>query len=432
MTGTTRLRPEIALERLAEVGVLQEPTAYAVDGCTPRTAVLVSSPESVAEALALCAAAGLAVVPWGGGGQMGLGNVPERYDVALDLRGLAQIVQYEPDDLTIGVQAGRTLADLEESLAAHGQMLPVDAADPQRITVGGLVATGMGCPRRFGHGSLRDLIIGITTALPDGTLARGGGMVVKNVSGYDMMRLHFGALGSLGVIVQANFKVLPAPEAQRTLLLSFATATEATDAALSLRGSQLAPTALVLLAPVSARSRGLAEHAWVLAARCEGPEAAVNRQAERLQESAGPAVREARLLEHAATITFWRSLQAALDARPQTEHIRVRIGELPSRFAALVERIVPEAGTALVDLVFDVGSGLAYATLSGTAEELRAAWRSLSTCGRHAVLLAAPPEVKRGSDVFGRHPDGIAVMRRLKETFDPQRVLNRGRFIAHL
>jgi len=174
MTGTTRVRPEIALERLAELGVRQDPTAFAADGTVPSVALAVSSSEAVAEALALCSAADLAVIPWGGGGQMGLGNLPERYDVALDVRGLSQIVQYEPADLTIAVQAGRTLADLERDLSANGQMLPIDAAEPERVTVGGLVATGLGCPRRFGHGSLRDLIIGITVALPDGTLAKVG------------------------------------------------------------------------------------------------------------------------------------------------------------------------------------------------------------------------------------------------------------------
>ncbi len=432
MTGTTRVRPEIALERLAELGVRQDPTAFAVDGTVPSMALAVSSPEAVAEALALCSAADLVVIPWGGGGQMGLGNLPERYDVALDVRGLSQIVQYEPADLTIAVQAGRTLADLERVLAANGQMLPIDAAEPERVTVGGLVATGLGCPRRFGHGSLRDLIIGITVALPDGTLAKGGGIVVKNVSGYDMMRLHFGALGSLGVIVQANFKLLPAPEAQRTLLLGFSAVAEAAEAALTLRGSQLAPTALVVLEPETMRRIGLEASGWVLAARCEGPEAAVIRQADRLRDTAGAFAREAQVLDAAETIAFWRALQGALDAGPQTDRLRVRIGELPTRLAGLAQRLTSDLGSALAGLVLDYGSGLAYVTVSGTVELLRSAWSTLAQLGYHATMLAGPPDSKMGTDVFGRHPDGVTVMRRLKETFDPQRVLNRGRFIAHL
>jgi hypothetical protein len=258
------------MERLAELGAPHDPRAYRVDGLEPLVALAPETPEAVAEALAVCAAAGLVVIPWGGGRQMGLGNLPERYDVALDVRSLSAITHYEPDDLTIAVQAGRSIASLSSELAAHGQMLPIEAADPERVTIGGLVATGIGCPRRFGYGSLRDLIIGITVALPDGTLARGGGIVVKNVSGYDMMRLHFGALGSLGVIIQANFKVLPAPEAQRTLLLSFRESDQSAAAALTLRTSQLAPTALVVLAPPVAKRLADLER-WVLAARCEGP-----------------------------------------------------------------------------------------------------------------------------------------------------------------
>lgn len=431
MTGTTRLAPDTALQRLEELGRSSDPSNYIVDGIPPRVALELASPETVAEALALCAAAGLALVPWGGGGQMGLGNLPERYDVALDLRGLAAVVDYEPDDLTIGVQAGCTLARLAVILSEHGQMLPLDADDPERITIGGLVATGLGSPRRFGYGSLRDLIIGITVALPDGTLARGGGMVVKNVSGYDMMRLHFGALGSLGVIVRANFKLLPSPEAQRTLLVAFPSLEEAMEGALAVRGSQLAPTALVVLAPVTAeRFVGMAR--WTLAARCEGPEGAVLRQAERLRETAASETSEARILEHEETLRFWSWLQGKLGATPLANVMRVRIGELPSQLGELAAQLVTEWGSALEDAVLDVGSGLAYVTVAGTVEELRAAWTRLAGYGRHATMLAAPGDVKAGYDVFGRHPEGVAVMRRLKETFDPERTLNPGRFIALL
>lgn len=432
MAETTKVRPDIALERLALLGERRDPGQYVVDGATPRLALAPSTPDAVAEVLALCAAGDLAVIPWGSGGQMGLGNLPERYDVALDLGNLSRIVHYEPDDLTIAVQAGMPLAELQQTLAAHGQMVPLEAADPERVTVGGAVATGLGCPRRFGHGSLRDLIIGITVALPDGTLARGGGIVVKNVSGYDMMRLHFGALGSLGVIVQANFKVLPAPESQRTLLLAFPALTDAAEAALAIRGSQLAPTAIVLLAASTARALGFEAGEWLLAVRCEGPAAAVARQADRLRASAGARAREVHLLEEQETPVFWRALQGWIDAAPRTDGIRVRIGELPTRMEGLAEFVAREGGSSLAGLVLDYGSGLAYATLVGDGDTLRTLWQTFASSGRHATLLAAPAEVKAGIDVFGRYPEGISVMRRLKETFDPERVLNRGRFIARL
>ncbi len=431
MVSTSRLAPEIALDRLTALGLPRDPQDYPVDGITPRCAVAVSDPQAVAEAAALCAAADLALIPFGGGAQMGLGNLPERYDVALDLRPLEAIVHYEPADLTIAVQAGRSLASLSETLAAHGQMLPIDARDPSRVTIGGLVATGLGCPRRFGHGSLRDLIIGIAVALPDGTIARGGGIVVKNVSGYDMMRLHFGALGSLGVIVQANFKVLPTPESQRTLLITFRTGEQAAEAALRLRSSQLAPTALVVLGPSSAERYAGVAH-WLLAARCEGPEGAVTRQVERLQESAGIGGVQSASLDCEATVTFWRNLQGELDASPLSDALRVRLGELPSRHGPLGERLQCELGQDLTGLVLDIGSGLVFATIQGAGNRLLERWRMLSGLGQHATLLAAPPELKAATEVFGRHPEGIGTMRRLKDTFDPQRTLNRGRFIARL
>ncbi|MCS7050188.1 MAG: FAD-binding protein [Thermomicrobium sp.] len=431
MTETIRLESDVALRHLEELGRPAAVSSYVVDGSTPQVAVRLDSPEAVAEAAALAAAAGLAVVPWGGGGQMGLGNRPAKYDVALDLLGLAAVVEYEPGDLTIGVQAGCTLASVNALLTRHGQMLPVDAADPQRITIGGLVATGLGCPRRFGYGSVRDLIIGITVALPDGTLARGGGMVVKNVSGYDMMRLHVGALGSLGIVVRANFKVVPAPEAQRTLLIAFRSVEEAHAAALMVRSSQLAPTALVLLAPVTAR-RCSTLAGWVLAARCEGPEGAVLRQLERLRSAAASSDNDTNMLGHEETLAFWSALQEKLSAAPLFDRARVRIGELPSRLGALGGRLLTEWGSLIEDLVLDVGSGLVYTTFAGSGDDLRAAWQRLASAGWHATLLAGPPSVKEVGDVFGRQPEGLTVMRRMKETFDPHRVLNPGRFIARL
>lgn len=431
MARMGRLAPDVALERLSTLGVLREPSAYELDGCTPRLAVAVTTPEQVSELIALCAAADLVVIPWGAGGQMGLGNLPEGYDVALDLRGLDLIVYYEPDDLTIGIQAGCDLGSLSATLAQHGQMLPVEATDPARVTIGGLVATGLGSPRRFGHGSLRDLIIGITVALPDGTLARGGGIVVKNVSGYDMMRLHFGALGSLGVIVQANFKVLPAPKAQRTILIDFETADQAGDAALRIRGSQLAPTALVVLGPLTAKR--LVDHpAWTLAMRCEGPGGAVTRQAERLRELAKAQAHDAVMLDDEGTRVFWQRLQGELDAAPRREGMRVRLGEIPSRLGQLGSELSRELGSALEGLVLDFGSGLATTTVTGEMGNLLHSWGMLRERGIHVTLLSAPPEVKAGIDVFGRQPEGMTVIRQLKETFDPTRALNRGRFLAHL
>lgn len=205
----TAVRP--FAELAAELDV-RDRSDYPVDGLTPAHAVRPRTPEELSETVRSCRAGGLAVIPWGGGSQMGFGNVAERYDVALDLTGLDAVLRYDPDDMTMSVQCGCRLADLNRMLGENRQVLPVDAADPERSTIGGLVAVGMSGPRRFGYGPLRDLIIGMTVVMSDGTIATAGGQVVKNVTGYDMMRLHHGALGSLGIIVSVNLKVIPKPQ----------------------------------------------------------------------------------------------------------------------------------------------------------------------------------------------------------------------------
>lgn len=424
-----------ALDRIATLGARREPASYEVDGLTPQLVVAPESPAVLQEILALANEAGLATVPWGGGTQMGLGNLPRAFDLAIDLRTLNAIVQYEPDDLTIAVQAGCTMGELGAKLGAHGQMLPVDCPTADRTTIGGLVAAGLSGPRRYGYGALRDLLIGITVALPSGQLSRGGGMVVKNVSGYDMMRLHYGALGSLGVIVQLNFKVIPKPRAERTVVAAYRRLADAAEAALQVRFSQLVPTAIVLLDARVARAVGIEASGWVAALRCEGPPAAVQRQADRIVEAVRPAAERQEVLMERETERLWAEVAGTIGAARLGCAIRVRIGQTPSELPRVAEEIERACAGLQLDTLrtLDLGSGLCYVTLAGERDEdLRLAWQRLAGLGLHATLLSAPPGVKVDTDVFGRQPAGLAVMRALKETFDPKSILNPGRFVGRL
>lgn len=424
-----------ALEHIARLGEQREPARYELDGRRPQLAVAPQSVTALQEIVAVASQAGLATVPWGGGTQMGLGNLPRAFDLALDLRKLNAIVQYEPDDLTVAVQAGCTLGELSAKLGAHGQMLPVDCPTPDRTTIGGLVATGLSGPRRYGYGALRDLLIGISVVLPSGQLSRGGGMVVKNVSGYDMMRLHYAALGSLGVIVQLNFKVIPKPRSERTVVAAYRRLADAAEGALRIRFSQLVPTAIVLLDGRAAGVVGLNLQGWVAALRCEGPPVAVQRQADRIGEAVRPAAERLDVLEGGASERLWAEISGAIAAAPLDRAIRVRIGQNPSELPQLAEEI----DRACADLAaersrwLDIGSGLCYTALTSEREaDLRLAWERLARLGLHATLLSAPPAVKVDTDVFGREPAGLAVMRALKETFDPTGILNPGRFVGWL
>ena len=407
---------------------------YAVDGIEPSRVERPATVDALSGLLREADARGEVVVPWGGGTSMGLGNLPERVDLALDLRGLNEIVSYDPADLTVAVQAGMTLAELNRRLGAHGEMLPVDAADPERATIGGLVASGVAGPRRFGYGPLRDLLIGITVALPDGRLTKGGGMVVKNVTGFDMMRLHYGALGSLGVIVQVNLKVIPRPGAQRAVIARYADRRAALDAAMAVRLSQLGPTAIALLDRGAAVAGDLQPAAWQLVLRGEAPPAAADRQAERLAAAVAPGAEAVEVIVDGVD-DLWARVSRTVAAPPVVDEIRVRLGARPSLMDAVLDRIVqlvpPEGRWMMVDL----GAGLVYLGWSLSPERTGSAGETierLRAIADHAVVLSAPATVKREIDVFGPEPEGFAVTRALKMQFDPHRTLNRGRFAGRL
>ncbi|HET7038193.1 MAG TPA: FAD-binding oxidoreductase [Thermomicrobiaceae bacterium] len=412
----------------------QDADRFAVDGVRPERVV---RPESVAELREIvreAAASESPLIPWGGGTQMGFGNLAGPTALALDLTGLNQVVDYEPDDLTIGIQAGATVGAANELLGQNGQFLPAEAADPARATLGGVFATGIAGPRRFGFGSPRDMVLGISLVLPDGTLARGGGKVVKNVSGFDLMRLNYGALGSLGIIVQLNLKVLPAARAQRTVLARYADLAPALEAAMRVRESTLGPTAITLVDAGAARAAELGDAAWTLALRCEAPPEAVTRQADRVREEVASGALDSAVLEDAATQPTWLALNGALSAEPARAWMNVRLGVTPSQAAVALEACGAAAiatGLAL-ERTADLGSGLIYARLNGTNGMLLGAWRGLAHVGSHRSLLSAPPAVKAETDVFGARNEGFPLMEALKEQFDPGRIFNRGRFIGRL
>src|SRR5438105_1733146 len=170
-----------------------------------------STADELARKLRDAASQKLAIAPVGGRRASGMGGVPEHIDVELHTTRLDRVIEHSQADMVVSVEAGITLEALQEELAKSGQFLPLDPFSSPGHTIGGLLATGWTGPLRLRYGSPRDFLIGIRVALPDGKLASGGGRVVKNVSGYDMMKLHYGALGSLGVIVAASFKVFPKP-----------------------------------------------------------------------------------------------------------------------------------------------------------------------------------------------------------------------------
>lgn len=208
-----------------------DPASFAIGGVAPRAAVRPESRDELAEALRAASRERLATVPWGGGVSLAQERALPRYDLALDLGGLARVVEYDPEDLTITVECGMTLAALRDTLAARGQELPLEGSFASRATVGGVLATNASGPRRLRFGAPYDRLLGARFALADGTLARSGGRVVKNVAGYAVHRLLCGSRGALAVLVEASLKLLPAPERRVMLEYSGLTAAQIGDTA---------------------------------------------------------------------------------------------------------------------------------------------------------------------------------------------------------
>lgn len=401
------------------------PTRCFIDGLEPERIVEPSTPREVADLLAEAAGSGLAVSPFGGGTALSLGNPIERYDIAVNTTGLGNILDYEPMDLVLSVQAGATFAKVQAALAEHGQHLPVETPFPDRATIGGMIATARSGPRRLSSGSMRDLLIGMSVAHASGTVTKCGGMVVKNVSGYDMPRLYHGSLGTLGVITSANFKVVPLPRAERTLIGEPQPFAGASASVARLHGSGLPFVALEIFG---------SQEDWRVAVRMEGRAGAVASLASSARQHIGPTGNE---LEDAESRQWW---QAYLDDQAaDDDDISLRSSVRPRESMRLIESIVQSLNEHQVNrfrLWASPGLGSVSTRWStdgdATADVAKSLVAALRRSADHGVITSAPAAVKLGIDVWGAAPETHDVMRQLKREFDPGRVLNPGRFVGRL
>jgi glycolate oxidase FAD binding subunit len=398
-----------------------------IDGVSASDRLAPADARELAAILAEAASRGGAVAPVGGGTALALGNPPERLDLVLSTERLSQIIDYEPTDLVLSVGAGARLGDVQAVLGEHGQRLPIDPPGGGDATIGGLIATALWGPLRHSAGTLRDLLIGISVAHPSGTLSKAGGMVVKNVSGYDMPRLYLGSLGTLGVVTSANFKVLPRPRAESTILMTFATLEEAFAAADGLRASR---------APLAALDMTREEGAWLLAARIEGREQTVATVADRIA-SVGPGQIER--LEPDASRRWWDEYISRQDLKSDDDTVLVRCAVRPRATMTLALGVVAameETNVNVQHLAVSPGIGVVVARLrfasDGSPDKLADAQSLLVDLADTMTILAAPAAWKRGIDVWGRIPEGFDVMKALRAEFDPARTINPGRFAGFL
>jgi glycolate oxidase FAD binding subunit len=410
---------------LGDEGTREATAADAVLGVQPAA---VGEPASVEEAsalLAMCSARGFAVVPRGGGTKLAWGAPPERVDIVLSTRRMDSVVDHPAGDLVVVVRAGCPLDRLQERLAEGGQMLALDPSARAGATVGGVTAAAASGPRRLRYGTPRDLLIGITVVLSDGTVARAGGRVVKNVAGYDLGKLFAGSFGTLGLIAELTFRLHPLPEASRTVEVDVATA-EAASAAVGLAVSRpMDPVAVELTWPPAS------PHGGTVRTIFEGSEPGVRAQTDRIMS----------LLGHPTGKGIGHPV---LRAEPDDEGepaaparaVTIKVTHPPSVLASALRAAwdatgpdVPPAlqGHAATGVTFVSMASSSTEQVADTLGSLRA---FAAGVGGSAVVLDAPVEVKVAVDSWGPAGDALGLMRRVKERFDPTRTMSPGRFVG--
>lgn len=376
---------------------------YAVDGKEPQVVVQLDRPEEIRDLAAWSHNHQYAIIPWGGGTSMSIGNPPARYDIALSMRELNKLVAHTPEDMTVTVQAGLTLGELQKRLGIHDQFLPVEA--PADATIGGILASNRYGPSRLAWGMARDWLIGVRFVTGDGKLVHGGGNVVKNVAGYDLCKLLVGSYGSLGVITEATFKVAPLPEARCTCLTTF-------DHVAQVNASPLRPQFVELMNPPACRALGIEPRGDdTVLIGFSGTRDEVKWQEQQLA---------------AKRVECDPSQFVALGSK---EEVLLRIVCQPSEVRGAWKRLRELFGeSALLHAHANLGvfrCGMPASCADPPAiRKLRLNYQ--------AVIERAPLGLKKGLDVWGDPSSPIGLMKKIKQELDPRAILCPGRFAGGL
>jgi glycolate oxidase FAD binding subunit len=382
--------------------------------------------QQVAEILRFAHANSLSVMPCGGGTKLGWGNTFTA-NIELSMKRLNQLREHAWQDMTGTVAAGCSWTAMQDALSTHGQMVALDPLRPERATVGGIVACNDSGALRLKYGGLRDLIIGMTMVLADGTIAKSGGKVVKNVAGYDMHKLLTGSFGTLGVIAEVNFRLHPVEEHRRTWTAVGTCAVEA--------GPPAFPLAEPLRALLDAQLTPSSVQLRVLRGEC-----ALDIRMAALPECLGE--HEERIRNIFGALAIRESGEEVWNARQQlfdnNDALVLKVSALPTEICPLAAELRQwTAGDGTdVELVAQATGLMTVAVHSATdadfvalLERLRA---RVSKSGGSVVALQIPGRLRASVDVWGPERGTFPLMREIKRRFDPERILNPGRFVGNI
>lgn len=439
MTLNDRLKDVVGAKALVPEAQLSQ---YTVGGVTPKAVVIPSNVDALRQVVSFAAREGFSITPWGGGTQMSLGNLPSKVDIVLKTTAINRVAEHSESDFTMAVGAGASLSWVQNYLASKGQHVPLDAPLPGQATVGGVLAAATTTPRRLLYNLPRDWVLGMKVVQPDGSLTSFGGRVVKNVSGYDVGKLYIGSFGTLGVIVEATLRLVPATRSEVSFIATYPSIQDALKAARSVLGQRFIPqcTEVVSGAAMKVLPSDLGKNGGAaLLVSAAGWPSATKRIAAEMGKLLGDA-ESLETLSAEAGARMWRSLTDLGWQKDGAPLASLRASVLPSRVESLLEAL----GALLVDgletgTVIGPGYGgirfLVWAGQSGTddVDRVRGLVASLreqvARLEGRVIVESCSPKIKAGLDVWGKVPGGLEVMRRLKREIDPKGIFNPGRFV---
>jgi glycolate oxidase FAD binding subunit len=371
------------------------------------------------------------ILPFGQGSKLSWGGPVAAVDVAISTARLNGIVEHAVGDLTVTVAAGTPLAAVQAQLATTGQFLALDPAYGDRATLGGIIATGDTGAFRQRYGGVRDQVIGVQWVRHDGAIAQAGGRVVKNVAGYDLMKLMTGAYGTLGILSQVTLRTYPQPETSETWVLSGAAAAIATVTA-AVRRSPLTPVALDLLSPglLAAVLEGNGGDTYGLAVRFQSIAAGVQEQGAALRTLAADLALQQHSVQGSAEEDFWHTLHRQFDSEETDARVRLKVGSLPAAAVdglAYVEKQWGADGQGRIHASSGIGTVQVPAGRV-TAAQVTALRSHYQTQGGYCIVLTGSPALKQAVDPWGLPPDTRRLMGALQAQFDPQQCLSPGRW----
>jgi glycolate oxidase FAD binding subunit len=359
------------------------------------------------------------VLTWGSGSKINWGGLAENIDIIVSTEHINQLIEHAVGDLTVTVEAGMKFAQIQEILAKSGQTLALDPAAPELATIGGIVATADTGSLRQRYGGVRDQLLGITFIRADGEIAKAGGRVVKNVAGYDLMKLFTGAYGTLGIISQVTFRVYPIPESSGTVILT-GKPEAISQAARTLHGSELTPTQADLLSNKLLTNLDLGTGIGLIA-RFQSISESVQEQSKRLLLIGEKLGLQGVIYSGNQEIDLWQQLPKQIYDHLTESTITCKIGVLPTAAVEILNYM--EVG------LIHISSGLGLVRLE--KEEQILPLRSLCQANSGFLsVLSAPVEFKKRFDVWGYNGNALAVMRGIKEQFDGNFILSPGRFVG--